>query len=305
MFLLAKYNTQTTFTFPMIKRGAVDFAQSADWTPAAADSAISKDNGNFVDTSNTVQAPGGTPTRGATGWKLTLTNTELSCAVAVVQIVDATTKAVEDQCLIIYTYGNASAMIPLDLSINQTGDSYARIGATGSGLTSLASQASVDAVDNFVDTEIADIQSRLPSALVSGKMDSHVNDIASGAITATAIADGAIDDAAVAADMDTYQAKVWLFDDNNGTNDRYVVCWFKNGQPVLASITSPTIQVIKVADGTDLIASTAMTEIASLQMFRYNEGTNRIVNGTAYIVKVQATIDGSTRTWVQPVGRDS
>lgn len=36
----------------------------------------------------------------------------------------------------------------------QTGDSFARIGATGSGLTSLATQASVDAVDNFLDTEI-------------------------------------------------------------------------------------------------------------------------------------------------------
>lgn len=49
----------------------------------------------------------------------------------------------------------------------QTGDSFARIGATGSGLTSLASQASVDAVDNFVDTEIADIQARLPAALTA------------------------------------------------------------------------------------------------------------------------------------------
>lgn len=43
----------------------------------------------------------------------------------------------------------------------QTGDSFARIGATGSGLTSLATQASVDAVDNFIDTEIASIISTL------------------------------------------------------------------------------------------------------------------------------------------------
>lgn len=39
----------------------------------------------------------------------------------------------------------------------QTGDSYARIGATGSGLTSLATQASVDTIDNFLDTEVATI----------------------------------------------------------------------------------------------------------------------------------------------------
>lgn len=39
----------------------------------------------------------------------------------------------------------------------QTGDSFARIGATGSGLTTLASQASVNTVDDFLDTEIAAI----------------------------------------------------------------------------------------------------------------------------------------------------
>ena len=66
----------------------------------------------------------------------------------------------------------------------QTGDNFARIGATGSGLTSLASQASVTAVDDFVDTEIADIQARLPAALVGGRMDSNasaINNIATSA----------------------------------------------------------------------------------------------------------------------------
>ena len=39
----------------------------------------------------------------------------------------------------------------------QTGDSFARIGATGSGLTSLATQASVNTIDALLDTEIAAI----------------------------------------------------------------------------------------------------------------------------------------------------
>jgi hypothetical protein len=39
----------------------------------------------------------------------------------------------------------------------QTGDSFARIGATGSSLTSLATQASVNTIDDFLDTEIAAI----------------------------------------------------------------------------------------------------------------------------------------------------
>lgn len=42
-------------------------------------------------------------------------------------------------------------------TVPQTGDSFARIGATGSGLTSLASQASVDTIDDFLDTEVAAI----------------------------------------------------------------------------------------------------------------------------------------------------
>jgi hypothetical protein len=38
----------------------------------------------------------------------------------------------------------------------QTGDSFARIGATGSGLTTLASQASLDVVDGIVDSILVD-----------------------------------------------------------------------------------------------------------------------------------------------------
>ena len=113
MFLLAKYNTQTAITFPIVKRGVVDLAATADWTPATGDTKISKDGGNYANTSNNPSAVGGT---GSIGWTLTLTATELQCAVADVQIVDSATKAVEDQFLKVYTYGNASAKIPVDLS---------------------------------------------------------------------------------------------------------------------------------------------------------------------------------------------
>lgn len=42
-------------------------------------------------------------------------------------------------------------------TVPQTGDSFARIGATGAGLTTLATQASVDTIDDFLDTEVAAI----------------------------------------------------------------------------------------------------------------------------------------------------
>jgi hypothetical protein len=91
----------------------VDFAVTADWTPATGDTKISKDGGNFANTTNNPSAVGGT---GSAGWTLTVTNTELSAAEVNIQVIDAATKAVEDQWLTIYTFGNASALIKPDLS---------------------------------------------------------------------------------------------------------------------------------------------------------------------------------------------
>jgi hypothetical protein len=49
-----------------------------------------------------------------------------------------------------------------------------------------------------------------------------------------------------------------------------------------------------------------MTHIGATEMYRYNETTNRIVNGAAYFVKVVATnVAGHSATWYQPIGRDS
>lgn len=53
-------------------------------------------------------------------------------------------------------------------------------------ISSRASQASVDAVDDFVDTEITDIRNRLPAALVSGRMDASVGAMAANVLTAAA-----------------------------------------------------------------------------------------------------------------------
>lgn len=364
MFFLAKYGVQTTFEFPMIKRGVTDFALNADWTPAAGDAAVSKDNGAVVDTTNTVANAGGTPTRGAALWKLTLTATELTCAVAEVQIVDAATKAVEDQGIIIFTYGHASAMIPLDLSVDLAarlpsaltgGKMEANVGSITDAVIA-ASKFAADAivaaalaadVTTEVQTGLAtasalstaqadldDIQTRLPAALTAGKMESNVGSItdavitaakiaadaitaakvadgtidaatfAAGAINAAAIADGAIDDAAVAADMDSYTAKIWVIKEGT-TTDHYAVRWFKNNVPITSGITSPTIQVIKGSDGTDLIASTALTEIGTTHRFKRDESTNKLTAGAIYFAVVSATIDSATRTFEQQIGRDS
>lgn len=103
----------------------------------------------------------------------------------------------------------------------------------------------------------------------------------------------------------TYQAKVGLFDDNLGVNDRYTVVFYKNSEPITAGITVPTIQIIKSSDGTDLIASTPLTQVGALGIYKHDEPTNRVVNGASYYALVTATVDGKTRSWYQQVGRDS
>lgn len=62
--------------------------------------------------------------------------------------------------------GAIPATIQVYPSFPQTGDSFALIGATGSGLTSLATQASVTAIDDLVDTEVAAIKTVVDSILV-------------------------------------------------------------------------------------------------------------------------------------------
>lgn len=147
----------------------------------------------------------------------------------------------------------------------------------------------------------------------NGMLDANVVRNAGTAITSAlgiqevkvaSIAPNAIGDAAVAADMDSYAAKIWVIKEG-ATADHYAVRWFKNGQPITSGITSPTIQVIKGSDGSDLIASTALTEIGSTHRFKKDESTNKMVGGAIYFAVVTATIDGSTRTFDQQIGRDS
>lgn len=96
----------------------------------------------------------------------------------------------------------------------QTGDSFARIGATGSGLTSLA-QASVatearlaelDAANmptdlSNIEADTQNIQSRLPAALIGNRMDSDVEAINNN--TASAVNLAASAETIVTATVDT------------------------------------------------------------------------------------------------------
>ncbi len=113
-----KYNTllvtgTTAIRIPIIKRGVVDFAVGADWTPAAGDVKIAVDGAAAANVTNlpTAVAMGNTAY-----WEFILTAAELSCKSCVVTVADSATKAVEDTAFIVETFGNASAMYQADLS---------------------------------------------------------------------------------------------------------------------------------------------------------------------------------------------
>ena len=119
-------------------------------------------------------------------------------------------------------------------------------------------------------------------------------------LMSSGVAASAILEAAFSSDTAKYQAKVWLVDDDAaGTpTDRYAVVWFKNGQPVVSGITSPDLWVYSHA-AADLIGTTgspaSMTQIGSSGTYGYSATTTeRISDGSLYIARVRATIDGAT-----------
>lgn len=103
---------------------------------------------------------------------------------------------------------------------------------------------------------------------------------------------------------DIYTAKIDLTLNSGSATDEYTVVWFKNGTRITAGITNAKIQIIKRVDGTDLVALTAMTQIASTASYKYDETSNRITPGIPYLALVTATIDSGSREWATVVTRD-
>jgi len=102
-----------------------------------------------------------------------------------------------------------------------------------------------------------------------------------------------------------YHADIFYQQDDANSQDEYTVTWYKNAERLTSGVTSPTIQVVKRVDGTDLVASTAMTEIGSTESFKYDETTNRQTDGESVLIIVAGTIDGVSRSFARILGRDS
>jgi len=161
-----------------------------------------------------------------------------------------------------------------------------------------ANVASQDNID-FGALQKASLDAATPASVVGA-----VGSVTGAVGSVTAMGAGSIDDAAMAADMDIYQAEVWAFIDAANVTDRYVVAWYKNGAPILAGIAAPTIQIYLVSTGANLIAATPLTPDGN-GGFRYATLVALMTAGVSYMAKLTATIDAAARTWLQPVGRDS
>lgn len=177
MFLLAKYGVQTSFRFAVIKSASSDLAASGDWSPATGDTKISKDGGNVANTSNNPSAVGGT---GSVLWSITLTAAELQAGEVVIQIVDSATKTIEDQTLVIYTYGHASAKIQADLSdsvwLGLTGGSTIKA-KTDLIPASPAREGTLSTIEGKVDSVLADTNMLQVDWVNSGRLDLLIDGI--------------------------------------------------------------------------------------------------------------------------------
>lgn len=132
----------------------------------------------------------------------------------------------------------------------------------------------------------------------------HVVELIRGTITSESITDTKHSERLQSKSI--YHADIKLNIDEANEQDEYTITWFKNGVRVTSGITSPTLQVVKRSDGTDLIASTTPTQIASTGSYKYDAtGSSRMTAGQDALAIVGATIDGSARTFADIVGRDS
>ena len=100
----------------------------------------------------------------------------------------------------------------------------------------------------------------------------------------------------------TYWADI-KYTKDNPSRDEFTVFWFKDN--VFASGTSCFLQVIKRSDGTNQIATTAMSNVGSYGFFKHDETASRLDYGQAYLAKVSGVVDGVNRQFYKVIYKDS
>ena len=167
--------------------------------------------------------------------------------------------------------------------------------------TNITSTGGTLTIDANGKTTVISNQDKTGYELSTGGKNDVANTVAAQTDISTLRSDASA--AKIAAQTDYYYAELCYIKDS--TNDEYTIQWFKNGSPITSGITSPTIQVIKRSDGTDLIASSALTQVGSSGAYKYDaSGGSRLADGDSAVVVLVATIDSASRTWRKVIGKD-
>lgn len=204
--------------------------------------------------------------------------------------------------------GGASGSITLDAGASSVNDFYKGtrihlIGNTGIGQSRLCTGYNGS-------TKVATIEPNWitnPQAFSTSfaiRWNTYTPAIATSGIAATSFVAGAINNDALATDTDGYGAKMWVIKQGT-TMDQYGVSFHKNNQPIETGITSPLIDYVKKLSDASILINDAVLIDQSNGDYYYEETTNKLVGGNAYMMRVTATIDGSTRIFKQQLGRDS
>ena len=124
--ILREYGVAATLEIPVVIAGDTALAASTDYTPASGDAKISKNGGTLANLTTTPSFVGGS---GSKLLQISLSATEMQAERVVVQIVDT---AIEDQFVMIETYGHSSAtheMFPCDVKkIDDDDDAADKLG---------------------------------------------------------------------------------------------------------------------------------------------------------------------------------
>lgn len=321
---LRKYNTAIVATtgesikIPIIKRGVVDFAVSADWTPAAGDVKVSKDGGAAA---SIATLPAAVTMGNAAYWEFVFSGAELSCKTLVVTIADSATKAVEDQEFIIETFGNASAMYQADLSAanlpaNVTqllGTAWLAPGTAGTPdvnakLIGGTAQTGLDLAANWTAARAAHLDSDISSRMATFALPSNFSSLsitAGGVVKANDSTGAALATAAAVANIQnntfigTNVPPILERPDSSSVSVQIVVLFNdETGSPVnIDAAANPTVTLVNNA-GTDLSSRLGAWSNPSAGKYtaNYTNTSTDAIDDLHW--DISGTVNSKSRRWV-------
>jgi len=131
------WGTAYTFRAPIVKASSTDYAivgntPTPDWTPIAGDVKISKDGGAFA---NIATLPSTVTLAGSAAWSWTLSAAETEATEIVIQIIDASPKAVQDQFFRLQTTKASALQVGVPQAAQSAGDTAITLDATAASQT--------------------------------------------------------------------------------------------------------------------------------------------------------------------------